>query len=65
MRGSKTDAGVRQIDMLPVLRDELLALTATARRTDAIGLVFGTSHANWQHASNIRNRVLRACCEAC
>jgi len=58
VRASKTDAGVRQVDMLPALRDELLELKANARRTGANDLVFGTSHANRQHASNIRNRVL-------
>lgn len=35
VRESKTDAGVRQVDMLPALRDELLALKAGARRTQA------------------------------
>ena len=58
VRASKTDAGVRQIDMLPALRDEVLALKANARRTDAGDLVFGTSRANQQNASNIRTRVL-------
>ena len=58
VRASKTDAGVRTVDMLPALRDELLELKATARRSGANDLVFGTSHAQRQHASNIRNRVL-------
>jgi integrase len=57
-RASKTDAGGRTVDVLPVLRDELLALKAAARRTQATDLVFGTSHARGQHASNIRNGVL-------
>ncbi len=58
VRASKTDAGVRQVDMLSVLRDELLELKAAARRTQPNDPVFGTSHAKRQHASNIRNRVL-------
>jgi integrase len=58
VRASKTDAGIRQVEMLPVLRDELLALKARARRTDAADLVFGTSRGRRQNASNIRNRVL-------
>jgi integrase len=55
---SKTDAGVRQIDMLPALRDELLALKAAARRAGPNDLLFGTSQGHRQHASNVRNRVL-------
>jgi integrase len=58
VRASKTDAGVRQVDMLPVLRDELLLLKASARCAAASDLVFGTSHSRSQSASNVRNRVL-------
>jgi integrase len=42
VRESKTGAGVRQIDMLPIIRDELLALKAAARRTEPAALVFAT-----------------------
>lgn len=58
VRAAKTDAGVRQVDMLPTLRDELLALKASARRAQPNDLVFGTSHAKRQSPSNIRRRVL-------
>jgi integrase len=58
VRASKTDAGVRQIDLLPVLRDELLALKAAARHTQANDLVFATMTGGRQNPSNIRNRVL-------
>jgi integrase len=58
VRESKTDAGVRQIDLLPVLRDELLALKASAGRTAAGELVFATMAGGRQNPSNIRNRVL-------
>ena len=53
----QTDAGVRQVDMLPALRDELLELKATSRRTGPNDLVFATSAANLMNASTIRNRV--------
>jgi integrase len=58
VRESKTGAGVRQIDMLPIIRDELLALKAAARRTEPAALVFATVRGTRQNASNVRNRVL-------
>lgn len=58
VRQSKTDAGVRQVDMLPALRDELLALKASTRRPDAGDLVFPTRRGSPFNPSNIRNRVL-------
>ena len=58
VRASKTDAGVRQIDLLPVLRDELLALKASAVSAGAGELVFATMAGGRQNPSNIRNRVL-------
>jgi integrase len=58
VRASKTDAGVRTVDMLPALRDELLSLKAATRRPDANALVFGTRAAHTQSPSNVRNRVL-------
>jgi integrase len=59
VRASKTDAGVRTVDMLPALRDELLALKAGARRgTQANDRVFGTRQGNRQNPGNIRRRVL-------
>jgi integrase len=54
IRESKTDAGVRQVDVLPVLRRELERLPR--RRPD--DLVFATSQGAPHSQSNIRNRVL-------
>jgi integrase len=60
VRASKTDAGVRQIDILPVLRDELLTLKANTRRAGATDRVFSTMAGGSPNPSNIRNRVLAA-----
>jgi integrase len=55
--GSKTDAGVRTVDLMPVLVDELISMLARAvGEPDA--LVFGTSTGGKQSASNVRNRLL-------
>jgi integrase len=57
VRSSKTDAGVRTVNIVPVLRDELLAYRS--RTLDAPGvLVFGSSKGNVQSPSNIRRRLL-------
>jgi integrase len=58
VRASKTDAGIRQVEMLPVLRYELLELKMAVRHTEPNDLVFGTGEATRQNASNIRNRLL-------
>ncbi|MGA2166474.1 MAG: site-specific integrase [Solirubrobacteraceae bacterium] len=57
IRASKTNAGVRTVDLLPALRDELLALKA---RTDAPAnaRVFPTQAAGPMNPSNVRNRIL-------
>lgn len=57
VRDAKTDAGVRVVNILPVLRDELGAYRA---RLDpkAVALVFGTAKGNRQGATNVRRRVL-------
>ncbi len=57
IRASKTNAGVRTVDLLPALRDELLALKA---RTDApaSARVFPTQAAGPMNPSNVRNRIL-------
>jgi integrase len=54
---SKTAAGVRDIALLPLLRDELAALKAT-RDPRPDDLVFGTTRGNRQTATNVRQRVL-------
>jgi integrase len=54
---SKTDAGVREIELLPALRDELAALRAERDR-DTAELVFATTSGRPQNPSNVRNRAL-------
>jgi integrase len=64
VRGTKTDAAERTVDLLPVLRDELLAYAAARPDRDPDALVFATSRSGGyaggaKHSpSNIRNRVL-------
>jgi integrase len=57
VRASKTDAGVRVVNILPTLRDELGAYLAGLDLVPA-ALVFGSSTGKRQSASNIRRRVL-------
>ena len=55
---SKTDAGIREVLLLPFLRDELATLKAVGN--PAIGeLVFGTTRGSPQSAASVRQRVLR------
>ena len=65
VRGTKTDAAERTVDLLPVLRDELLAYAAAKPDRDPDALVFATTGYGGRYAggeqhspSNIRNRVL-------
>ena len=58
IRDAKTDAGVRQIDLLPVLREELSVLKAATRYPASDDFVFPTETGCQQNASNIRTRVL-------
>jgi integrase len=57
VRASKTDAGVRRVDLLPVLRDELATLKAGVR-AHADDRVFPTQPGNAMNDSNVRNRIL-------
>jgi integrase len=63
VRDSKTDAGNRQIDLLPVLRDELTAHKAQAPDTAPGAFVFPSSKGTKMTQENIRNRVLRIAVE--
>jgi integrase len=56
VRASKTDAGMRRIDLLPALHHELK--TYKAGQTYHDGRVFSTSTGGPLNPSNIRNRVL-------
>jgi Phage integrase family len=55
---SKTKAGLREIKMLPVLRDVLAAHKAQAPRTGSEHLVFPTETGGRRDKDNLRNRVL-------
>jgi integrase len=57
VRASKTDAGVRTVNIVPILHDELAAYSARAKgEPDA--LVFGSSNGKPQSPSNVRRRLL-------
>ncbi|MBA3262010.1 MAG: site-specific integrase [Thermoleophilaceae bacterium] len=60
---SKTAAGVRWVDLLPVLRDVLLALRAEHIDVGSDALVFATASGGQQNPSNVRNRLLAKACE--
>jgi integrase len=55
---SKTKAGLREIKMLPVLRDVLAAHKAQTPRNGSDHLVFPTETGGWRDKDNLRNRVL-------
>jgi integrase len=57
VRLAKTDAGIRVVNLLPVLRDELLEYRARIDPPSA-SLVFGTANDRRQGASNVRRRLL-------
>ena len=54
----KTDAGVREVELLPVLRDELAAHKAQCSDPSANAPVFATTTGRAQNPSNVRQRVL-------
>jgi integrase len=58
VRESKTDAGTRQIDLLPALRDELAAYKAQAPDTQPTAFVFPSATGTKLAQENIRSRVL-------
>lgn len=57
VRAAKTDAGVRIVNVVPVLRDELGAYRARLD-TAPDALVFGTAIGTRQTATNVRRRML-------
>ena len=57
---SKTQAGLREITLLPVLRDELAAHKARAYRSGPDDLVFPTGTGGIRDKDNLRNRILAA-----
>jgi integrase len=56
---AKTAASYREVDILPVLRDELLAWKASASNTKADALVFPTATGKARDKDNVRNRVVK------
>jgi integrase len=56
---SKTEAGLREIKILPILRDILAAYKAVVYRGDPDGLVFPTLTGARRDSDNLRARVLR------
>jgi integrase len=57
---SKTQAGLREITLLPILRDELAAHKARAYRSGPDDLVFPTGTGGTRDKDNLRNRTLAA-----
>ena len=57
---SKTQAGLREIALLPLLRDDLAAHKARARHVGPDDLVFPTNTGGLRDKDNLRNRVLAA-----
>ena len=57
---SKTQAGLREIPLLPLLRDDLAAHKARAFHTAAEDLVFPTNTGGLRDKDNLRNRILAA-----
>lgn len=60
VRRAKTDAGKRTVNIVPVLRDELLRYRAVLAGVDQAALVFGTSTGRRQSETNVRKRILAA-----
>jgi integrase len=58
VRASKTEAGVRTVDIQPELRDELLDWKATTAHDASADLVFPTSTGRPDNRNNVRRRVL-------
>lgn len=63
IRASKTDAGIRRVQILPILRDELLAYRAGLRDAPGDMLVFGTSTGQKHSRTNVRRRMLAGAVE--
>jgi hypothetical protein len=55
---AKSDAGVREVDVLPALRDELLDHKAKTPFNKPDDFVFPTESRQRQNPSNVRNRIL-------
>lgn len=58
IKASKTDAGSREVDLLPLLRDELSEHKATSKATGPEDPVFVTSGGKPRDRHNLRQRVV-------
>jgi integrase len=56
---AKTDAGVRRVDLSPMLLDDLLAWRASLKQPSADSLFFPTRTGNRRDKDNINARVLK------
>jgi integrase len=56
---SKTAAGVRVVDVTPMLRDELAVRKADCEQSGPDDLVFGTSNGTERNRSNITRQILQ------
>jgi integrase len=63
VRDAKTGAGVRHVDLLPVLREELTVQKAGTPYGEPDDLVFPTEAGGQQNPSNVRKRVMRRAVE--
>ena len=64
MNDSKTEAGIRSVDLTPALRKELTLWRATSHFTRADDYVITTSTGRKHNPSNLRRDVLRPAIEA-
>lgn len=60
---SKTDAGIREVDLTPALRDLLAEHRAGSSFTKPTDFVFTTSEGHRDNPSNVRNRLLATAVE--
>jgi integrase len=60
---SKTEAGVRIVDVYPVLLDELKVHKLDSKRTELDDLVFGTANGTERNRSNITRQILHPAVE--
>lgn len=63
VRVSKTEAGAREVDITPMLRNELWNHTQASERTATMDLVFGTNRGTPLNRHNISKRILQPAIE--
>jgi integrase len=63
VRDSKTGAGIRTVNIVPMLRDELASYRASLGDVSTDRLVFATSTGGRQSETNVRRRILEKAIE--